>query len=54
MATEFAYMDTMEEAGLVIEFIRMTLLGRAISPAPGLIHLVGRLQKLSGRRSISI
>lgn len=54
LVTEFAYMDTASEAGFVIEFICMRLFGRLFSPPPGLIHALGRLEKLLGKRSFSI
>ncbi len=50
----FAYMDTVEAAGTIIEFISYRLLGLNLAPAPGLIHLLGRLQKWTGKRSINI
>jgi hypothetical protein len=51
----FAYMDTMKAAGVVIEFISWTILGRRQSlPPPGLLRLLGRFQKWSGWRCISV
>lgn len=54
LKTNFAYMDTVEAAGIILEFISMKLLGFKLTPAPGLIHFMGRLQKWSGKRSIKL
>ena len=51
---DFAYMDTVEEIGLIIEFISWRILRWAFSPPPGLLKLAGRLEKWSGKRSISV
>ncbi len=53
LTTDFAYMDTMEEAGLVIEFISWKVLGRGFTPPGGLYHALGKVQKLTGWRSLS-
>jgi hypothetical protein len=50
----FAYMDTVEEAGLVIEFISWHVLGRAFRPPVGLLKAGGRLEKWTGKRSIPV
>lgn len=54
LTTEFAYMDTAAEAGLVMEFISWKLLGRNFPPRPGLIHFLGRLEKWTGKRSVQV
>lgn len=54
MITEFVYLDTVAEAGLVIEFISWKLLGVRFTPVAGLIHALGRLQKWSGKRSFDL
>jgi len=54
LTTEFAYMDTISETGFIIEFISWRLLGIPFSPPPSLIHTLGRLEKWSGKRSISL
>jgi catechol 2,3-dioxygenase-like lactoylglutathione lyase family enzyme len=51
---EFAYMDTVDKAGIIIEFISYRILGLNLAPAPGLIHLLGRLEKWSGKRSLKM
>lgn len=52
IAAEFAYMDTVEKYGLVCELIDQRFLGfRTGSPPPFLMHGIGFLQKISGRRS---
>ena len=53
--SDFAYMDTQDAAGVIVEFISFTLFGRPSSgPPPGLFRLLGRLEKWSGKRSISV
>ena len=54
MKTEFAYLDTVAETGLIIEFISWKFFGLAVEPPPGLVHFLGRLEKWSGKRSISV
>ncbi|HON39118.1 MAG: VOC family protein [Desulfomonilia bacterium] len=51
-STRFAYMDTVRDAGLVIEFISWRLLGLPFRPLPGLYHTLGRIQKFTGKRTI--
>jgi hypothetical protein len=50
--TNFAYMDTVDQTGLVLEFICWKMLGITFTPMPGMFHTIGRLQKLSGKRAI--
>lgn len=54
MVVDFAYMDTVEEAGMIIEFISWQLFGRSWSPPAGIVHGLGRLEKWSGMRSLSV
>jgi hypothetical protein len=54
MVTEFAYLDTEAEAGLVIEFISWRFLGLAFTPLRGLVHALGRLEKWSGKRCLNL
>ena len=51
---EFAYMDTVAEAGVIIEFIRWQLFGRRFSPPEGVIGGLARLVQWSGRRSLPV
>jgi len=51
---DFAYMDTVQKAGIVIEFISWRILGWAFRPPAGILESVGRLEKWSGKRSISV
>lgn len=53
-AADFCYMDTVEEAGIVVEFISWRMFGRTFSPPAALYHAAGRLEKWSGKRSITI
>ena len=54
MLTDFAYLDTGAEAGLVIEFISWRFLGLALAPPRGLIRALGRLEKWSGKRCLNL
>ncbi len=54
VTVDFAYMDTMAEAGLVIEFISWHILGRPFQPPAAFFHSAGRLEKWSGKRSITV
>ncbi len=47
---EFAYMDTEDKAGIVIEFITMKYFGLRIPAPKALYHLLGAVQRLSGPR----
>lgn len=51
-SANFAYMDTVNDAGLVIEFICWKMLGFRLTPPPGVFHTIGRIQKLSGKRAL--
>jgi hypothetical protein len=51
---DFAYMDTVKEVGLIIEFISWRIFGRTFSPPAALYHGAGRLEKWSGKRSITV
>jgi catechol 2,3-dioxygenase-like lactoylglutathione lyase family enzyme len=53
VGVDFAYMDSLEQAGVVVEFICWRLFGRVFSPPPGVFHTVGRLEKWSGHRSLA-
>jgi len=52
--TDFAYMETDEQSGLIMEFISWRLLGLPIHPPAGMFRTIGRLEKWSGKRSIAI
>ncbi len=51
--TDFAYMDTGEEAGIIVEFIRWRIAGIRFTPPGGVLKAVGWLEKRSGNRCIS-
>ena len=53
LVTDFAYMDTRAEAGIIFEFIDMKLLGFPIKLSAGIVHPLGRLEKMIGKRSLS-
>jgi len=52
--TDFAYMEPLDENGLIMEFINWRIMGFSFSPPPKLLKTVGRLEKWSGKRSISL
>ncbi len=49
---EFAYMDTSDEAGLILEFIAWRIRGRPFVPPPGVVRGAGWLERLVRRRSV--
>lgn len=52
--TEFAYMDTMAETGLVIEFICWKLLGIPIKVPQAVFHAIGHVEKAIGIRCLPL
>ncbi|MBN2283557.1 MAG: VOC family protein [Deltaproteobacteria bacterium] len=54
MTTEFAYMDTEETAGFIMEFISWKLFGMPFSMPPSVFHAIGRLERWSGKRTINL
>jgi len=53
LVTDFAYMDTRDQAGIILEFIDMKIMGFAIKVSAGVFHTIGRVQKIIGVRSFS-
>ena len=53
LVTDFAYMDTRDQAGIILEFIDMKILGFAVKIPAGIFHALGRMEKLIGKRSLS-
>jgi hypothetical protein len=51
---DFAYMDTVNDAGLVIEFICWKLMGVRFNTPPSIFHAIGRIEKWTGKRCISL
>jgi hypothetical protein len=51
---DFCYMDTVEQAGLIIEFISWRICGSSFRPLAALYHVAGRLEKRWGKRSITV
>jgi hypothetical protein len=51
--TDFAYMDTVAQAGIILEFINMKMMGISVNVSAGIYHGLGRLEKMIGIRSIS-
>jgi len=52
ISTEFAYMDTVQQAGIILEFIDMRFLGFPVTISGGIYHSLGQLQKLTGIRCL--
>lgn len=52
LSINFAYMNTIPEAGTIIEFIGYRFAGIPINPSAGIIRSVAWLQKKSGKRCI--
>ncbi len=52
--TQFAYMDTEEKAGIVIEFISQRCFGLKWWPLDTIFKVASRLEKWTGKRSISV
>jgi len=50
--SEFAYMDTVEETGFVIELICWKILGIPFTPPSGLFKALGRIEKTIGIRCL--
>ncbi len=51
---EFAYLDTIEAAGTIIELISFKTLGIRFKPVGFIYHLLGRLEKISGFRCVDV
>ncbi len=54
LSVEFAYMDTVSTAGLIIELISFRLLGVGVKPFGPIYHFMGRLEKRCGIRCINM
>jgi len=52
IVTDFAYMDTVRQAGIILEFIDMKFLGFAVKVPGAVYHSLGRLEKLTGIRCL--
>jgi len=52
IVTDFAYMDTVRQAGIILEFIDMRFLGFHITVPGAIYHSLGRLEKLTGIRCL--
>lgn len=51
---DFAYMDTVDEAGIIIEFIRWHAFGWAFRPPADILSIAAQWEKRSHKRSISL
>jgi hypothetical protein len=54
MSSDFAYMDTEREAGIVLELITWRLFGIRMNMPPAIFHGIGRIEKLIGIRSLPL
>ncbi len=54
LTIDFAYMDTRETAGLILEFITWRFLRFPFSPRAFIVHTLGRLEKWTGKRTLSL
>lgn len=54
LTINFCYIDTTADAGILIEFISWSILGFNLKPPAAVVHLMGRLERWSGKRSISM
>ncbi len=54
VVAEFAYMDAIKQCGFIIEFISHRFLGIPNRPAKGLLHMIGNVQKLTGKRTFDL
>lgn len=52
IVTDFAYMDLVKQAGIILEFIDMRFLGIGVKPPGVIYHNLGRLEKLIGIRCL--
>lgn len=52
IVTDFAYMDSVVQAGIILEFIDMRFLGFHITVPGAIYHSLGRLEKLMGFRCL--
>jgi len=50
---DFSYLDTSKELGLLLEFCSYSIFGLTFKPLPSGFHLLGRLEKMIGKRSFS-
>ena len=54
LVTEFAYVDTLKQAGIIMELIDMRIFGVSLkNPHAGFYHNCGRLEKMIHKRSLS-
>jgi hypothetical protein len=54
LSGEFAYMDTVAETGLVLEFISWRLFGIPFRTPPAVYHALGHVEKASGIRCLPL
>jgi len=54
LLVDFAYMDTVEKAGIIVEFISWRLCGRLFKPPSRMLNVAGRLLKWSRKRSVTV
>ena len=52
--TDFAYMDPLEDDGLIMEFIVWRCFGQRFHPRSAIAHTIGRIQQWTGKRCWSL
>lgn len=52
--SDFAYMDTVNDAGIIIEFISEKFWKIRFNTPASVYHLMGRIEKLTGKRCIEV
>jgi hypothetical protein len=52
--TDFVYMEPTAGNGPIMEFISWKLFDRRIKPGPAVAHTIGRIQKWTGKRCLSL
>ena len=52
--TDFAYIETLEDEDLIMEFISWRCFGRWLQLGPAIAHTIGRIQQWTGKRCWSL
>lgn len=53
ITADFAYMDTLNDAGVIVEFICWKFMGMRVTRPPSIFHTIGRIEKWTGKRNLS-
>lgn len=52
--TDFAYLEPLADSGMIMEFINWRVMGFSVSPPPGILKTIGRIEKWTGKRCIAL